>query len=192
MRWRGLLILVFLGINCGPNRLVQDLHKHPLSCVGLCLHGESSDPGAPRLGVIDRSPEKTGVGGSTPSRGTIFSIAYKYAQPRVCSILFQNQNPGSSRFVSNPKYVAIDARRVPWKPRCRWPVRQLSKSTIRGTLLACINCPAWAPFVSVTANREDGLIERDGDHFFQAFERHPLTQMRTRRCTQCPLQCRRR
>jgi hypothetical protein len=31
--------------------------------------------------VVERSPEKAGVGGSTPSRGTIFSITYNQQEP---------------------------------------------------------------------------------------------------------------
>ena len=39
----------------------------------------------------DYSPEKAGVGGSSPSLATTFSIAYNYSLPSFCSILFQFQ-----------------------------------------------------------------------------------------------------
>jgi hypothetical protein len=44
--------------------------------------------------VVERSPEKAGVGGSTPSRGTINSTTYKPQNPETCSNLFQNSNSG--------------------------------------------------------------------------------------------------
>jgi hypothetical protein len=44
--------------------------------------------------VVERSPEKAGVGGSTPSRGTINSTTYKPQNPEACSNLFQNSNSG--------------------------------------------------------------------------------------------------
>ena len=47
--------------------------------------------------MVERSPEKAGVGGSTPSRGTIKSTTYKPANPKTCSNLFQNSNPGPAR-----------------------------------------------------------------------------------------------
>ncbi len=45
--------------------------------------------------VVERSPEKAGVGGSTPSRGTLFSITYNELKPQIGSIGLPNQNPGS-------------------------------------------------------------------------------------------------
>jgi hypothetical protein len=39
-------------------------------------------------------PEKAGVGGSTPSRGTIESTTYKSSEAKTCSNLFLNSNPG--------------------------------------------------------------------------------------------------
>jgi hypothetical protein len=39
--------------------------------------------------VVERSPEKAGVGGSTPSLATMFSITCIRPQPYFCSILFQ-------------------------------------------------------------------------------------------------------
>ena len=44
--------------------------------------------------MVERSPEKAGVGGSTPSRGTIKSTTCKPPNPKTCSNLFQNSNPG--------------------------------------------------------------------------------------------------
>jgi hypothetical protein len=44
--------------------------------------------------VVERSPEKAGVGGSTPSRGTTKSTTYKPQNPETCSNLFQNSNSG--------------------------------------------------------------------------------------------------
>ena len=44
---------------------------------------------------MECSPEKAGVGGSTPSRGTIKSTTYKPQELETCSNLFQNNsNPG--------------------------------------------------------------------------------------------------
>jgi len=40
--------------------------------------------------MVGRSPEKAGVGGSTPSRGTMFSSTNAPHQPRVGSVRFQN------------------------------------------------------------------------------------------------------
>jgi hypothetical protein len=39
--------------------------------------------------LVVRSPEKAGVGGSTPSLATMFSITYFCSQPSFCSNLFQ-------------------------------------------------------------------------------------------------------
>jgi hypothetical protein len=40
--------------------------------------------------LVERSPEKAGVGGSIPSLATTFSTAYKHPQPQFYSISFQN------------------------------------------------------------------------------------------------------
>ena len=40
--------------------------------------------------LVERSPEKAGVGGSIPSLATTFSITYSLAFASVCSISFQN------------------------------------------------------------------------------------------------------
>jgi len=45
-------------------------------------------------------PEKAGVGGSTPSRGTILSTTYIYPQPQLRSKTFQNPNFGLAGFPS--------------------------------------------------------------------------------------------
>jgi hypothetical protein len=58
--------------------------------------------------VVERSPEKAGVGGSTPSRGTTFSSTYGYVTPSFGSIWFQNNQSGSPKSVSNNQ----DATRV--------------------------------------------------------------------------------
>ena len=42
--------------------------------------------------MVERSPEKAGVGGSTPSLATMFSIICVRPQPRFCSILFQKSS----------------------------------------------------------------------------------------------------
>ena len=47
--------------------------------------------------VVERSPEKAGVGGSTPSRGTIKSTTYKPQNPKTCSNLYQNSNAGPAQ-----------------------------------------------------------------------------------------------
>jgi hypothetical protein len=51
--------------------------------------------------VVERSPEKAGVGGSTPSRGTIKSTTYKSSETKTCSKLFQNSNRGPSQVCLN-------------------------------------------------------------------------------------------
>ena len=43
------------------------------------------------IALDESSPEKAGVGGSSPSLATTFSIAYSYPLPSFCSILFQFQ-----------------------------------------------------------------------------------------------------
>ena len=48
--------------------------------------------GINQIGSAERHPEKAGVGGSSPSLATTFSISYKYPLPSFCSILFQFQN----------------------------------------------------------------------------------------------------
>jgi hypothetical protein len=55
--------------------------------------------------VVERSPEKAGVGGSTPSRGTTKSTTYKPQKPKTCSNLFQNSNSG-------PVEVCLDCTSV--------------------------------------------------------------------------------
>jgi hypothetical protein len=42
--------------------------------------------------LVERSPEKAGVGGSIPSLATVLSITYNHSKPQLCSILFQKQN----------------------------------------------------------------------------------------------------
>jgi hypothetical protein len=42
-----------------------------------------------QIALGDYSPEKAGVGGSTPSLATIIPITYVRSQPCPCSILFQ-------------------------------------------------------------------------------------------------------
>ena len=44
------------------------------------------------IALDESSPEKAGVGGSSPSLATTFSIVYRYPRYSVCSILFQFQN----------------------------------------------------------------------------------------------------
>jgi hypothetical protein len=41
--------------------------------------------------MVERSPEKAGVGGSIPSLATTFSNTYSHPEHVVCSILFQFQ-----------------------------------------------------------------------------------------------------
>ena len=48
--------------------------------------------GINQIGSAERHPEKAGVGGSSPSLATTFSIAYSHPRSSVCSILFQFQN----------------------------------------------------------------------------------------------------
>ena len=48
--------------------------------------------GINHIGSAERHPEKAGVGGSSPSLATIFSISYTCSLPSFSSILFQFQN----------------------------------------------------------------------------------------------------
>jgi hypothetical protein len=49
--------------------------------------------------LVERSPEKAGVGGSIPSLATMFSTAYKAFLRHFHSISFQNY--GAGRFASS-------------------------------------------------------------------------------------------
>ena len=60
--------------------------------------------------VVERSPEKAGVGGSTPSRGTINSTTYKPSKSKTCSNLFQKPNPGSAEVCLSRESVEVAAR----------------------------------------------------------------------------------
>jgi len=53
--------------------------------------------GISKITTAESSPEKAGVGGSTPSRGTIKSTTSKPANARTCSNLFHKSNPGPAR-----------------------------------------------------------------------------------------------
>jgi hypothetical protein len=57
------------------------------------------------MATDDISPEKAGVGGSTPSLATIFSTTYKPSISQTCSILFQYLN-GHAGVCLNSKPVA--------------------------------------------------------------------------------------
>ena len=48
--------------------------------------------GINQIGSAERHPEKAGVGGSSPSLATTFSISYNCRSRSFCSILFQFQN----------------------------------------------------------------------------------------------------
>ena len=48
--------------------------------------------GINQIGSAERHPEKAGVGGSSPSLATTFSISYNDPLSSFCSILFQFQN----------------------------------------------------------------------------------------------------
>ena len=50
--------------------------------------------------TVERSPEKAGVGGSSPSLATMFSVVYRLPLPRICSILFQIPYHGLPGFAS--------------------------------------------------------------------------------------------
>ena len=60
--------------------------------------------------MVERSPEKAGVGGSTPSRGTIESTIYKPSKAKTCSNLFQNSNPGPAQVCLSSTSVEAAAR----------------------------------------------------------------------------------
>ena len=66
--------------------------------------------GAAVAQVVERSPEKAGVGGSTPSRGTIKSTTYKTPEPKTCSNLFHNSNPGPAEVCLSHQSVEDSAR----------------------------------------------------------------------------------
>ena len=57
--------------------------------------------------LVDYSPEKAGVGGSTPSRGTMISTIYKLPSTQFHSISFQN-NFGPPRFVPTGMAVGVE------------------------------------------------------------------------------------
>ena len=54
--------------------------------------------------MVERSPEKAGVGGSTPSRGTINSTTYNPLTTESCHTL--SQNLASLKFVSSIRPLA--------------------------------------------------------------------------------------
>ena len=59
------------------------------------------------MAADDYSPEKAGVGGSTPSRGTVKSISYRRQNPKTCSKFVPKQNPGPAEvFLSD---ISIEA-----------------------------------------------------------------------------------
>jgi hypothetical protein len=66
----------------------------PLCKVKLLKNGRDK--------LVVRSPEKAGVGGSTPSLATMFSITCVRPQPHLCSILFQKIKRDVPGFASIP------------------------------------------------------------------------------------------
>ena len=60
--------------------------------------------------MVERSPEKAGVGGSTPSLATIIPITYVRSQPCPCSILFQKDQRTLPGFASISALCAIQSR----------------------------------------------------------------------------------
>jgi hypothetical protein len=50
--------------------------------------------------VVERSPEKAGVGGSTPSLATMFSITSEHVTPQLCPKLVQKFNEWLPEFAS--------------------------------------------------------------------------------------------
>ena len=50
--------------------------------------------------TVERSPEKAGVGGSSPSLATMFSITYEHPDTPFYSNSFQNIPIGAGRFAS--------------------------------------------------------------------------------------------
>ena len=60
--------------------------------------------------MVERSPEKAGVGGSTPSRGTIKSATCNHRNSKSCSNLFQNSNPGPAEVCLNTESITAAAR----------------------------------------------------------------------------------
>jgi hypothetical protein len=57
--------------------------------------------GINKMRAADRCPEKAGVGGSSPSLATTFSITYGHSKNEFHSVSFQN--PGSSGLASRTK-----------------------------------------------------------------------------------------
>jgi hypothetical protein len=49
--------------------------------------------------MVERSPEKAGVGGSIPSLATMFSITYRPPETQFHSISFQNIWPAGMRLM---------------------------------------------------------------------------------------------
>jgi hypothetical protein len=64
--------------------------------------------------VVERSPEKAGVGGSTPSLATIFSKTCRTPGTQFHSISFQNL--GVERFAPNENVSLSPARLSPDSP----------------------------------------------------------------------------
>ena len=62
--------------------------------------------------VVERGPEKAGVGGSTPSLATIFSIAYEGATPEFVPFCSNSTNPGSRIFSHRNEMNCLTARKI--------------------------------------------------------------------------------
>ena len=69
------------------------------------------------MAMVDYSPEKAGVGVSTPSLATILSITYKLSISQTCSILFQYLN-GHAGVCLNSKTKAC--RHYTVRLTCGW------------------------------------------------------------------------
>ena len=73
--------------------------------------------------LVERSPEKAGVGGSIPSLATILSITYKQGKPRACSEMFQkSRRTGSclgSRMTNSLELVVFQPE--VWRTKRVWP-----------------------------------------------------------------------
>ena len=83
--------------------------------------------------MVERSPEKAGVGGSIPSLATIFSSTYVAHKNRFCSILFQNQNLARWSLPQNQSGLGSLTTAVAWDSSV---MRTLpAVTTIEGDLL---------------------------------------------------------
>jgi hypothetical protein len=73
--------------------------------------------------LVERSPEKAGVGGSIPSLATTFSITYSHSNRQFHSISFQNNGAGRLASFENAvleaRGLALDSALFSWTHQAR-------------------------------------------------------------------------